>query len=127
MKRSQRLIIVLDLAEKEVTKAGEILEKARQQLQAEEQKLENLRHFYQEYEKAFNSSTSGIRAQDIARQRTFLAQLSQAQQQQQYIIQQRRQLVASKQKNWQFAYLKQKAIAQLIERLKKDENLALTR
>lgn len=127
MKRSDRLLMVLDLADKDSKKAAEILEKARQQLSQEERKLEDLRHYYQEYEKIFTHSQTSVRAQDIARQRTFLGQLSQAQQQQHQIIEQRRQVVATKQKNWQFAYLKQKAIGQLIDRLRKDENLALTR
>lgn len=127
MKRSERLGVVLDLATKTADKAAEVVAKVRQQLLAEEQKLEDLRRYYNEYEKVFSTQQTAIRALDMARQRAFLGQLTQAQQQQLVVIDQRRGLLAAKQKIWQVAHLKQQAIAQLIERLKKDENLALTR
>lgn len=127
MQRSQRLQVVLDLADKAVQNAAQVLETARQQLGSEEKKLTDLQHYYQEYSKLFDSQSQGVRALDVARQRTFLSQLQQAQQHQQQVIAQRRQLVATKQKLWHLAYLKQRAIAELITRLKKDENLALSR
>ncbi len=127
MKRSERLGLVLDLADKALKKAADVVESARQQLLTEQQKLEDLEHYYNDYSHSFAETLAGIRAQDVARQRAFLGQLSDAQKQQQLIVNQRGQLVANKQKLWHLAYLKQRAIEQLIQRLQKDETAALTR
>jgi flagellar protein FliJ len=126
MGRADRLHPVLSLAGKHLQEATTQLDAVRNHLNQEEKKLSDLESYYSDYEKTFTQQPAGT-AQALVRQRSFLHQLSQAHAQQQQVIGKYRHVLTQKQKIWQKAYLKQQAIFQLIERLKKDENLALSK
>lgn len=127
MSRSKRLQIVLELAEKSEKKAVDALEMARAQQQQDEQKLQELNQYYEDYEEAFRSPKPMIRAEEMQRQRSFLVQLSDARDQQNRVVEQRRVIYNGKQKLWQTAHLKRKAMADLISRLKHDEARLLSK
>jgi flagellar FliJ protein len=126
MGRAQRLQPVLQLADKQLKEAADQLDAVRKHIQQEEKKLADLEQYMLDYSANFQQNPART-AQDLVRQRSFLQQLSQARTQQQQVIGKYRQIVQQKQKLWQKAYLKQQAIFQLIERLKKDEFLALSK
>lgn len=126
MGRAERLQPVLQLADKHLKEAADQLDAVRKHIQQEEKKLADLEQYMLDYTENFNQHPART-AQDLVRQRSFLQQLSQARSQQQQVISKYRHIVQQKQKLWQKAYLKQQAIFQLIERLKKDEYLALSK
>ncbi|HEY6530438.1 MAG TPA: flagellar export protein FliJ [Cellvibrionaceae bacterium] len=126
MGRAERLQPVLHLADKQLKEAASQLDAVRDHIQQEEQKLKDLEQYYSDYTENFSQHPANT-AQALVRQRSFLQQLSQARTQQQQVIGKYRQILTQKQKIWQKAYLKQQAIAQLIERLKKDEFMALSK
>lgn len=125
--RSTRLLLVLTLLEKQLAKAREALQAAQQVLQQEQQKMQQLQAYYDDYATGINAPQQPLKAQDISRQRSLLNQLMQAKKQQQQLVQNRQQLVKNKYKLWHLAYLKKNALTQLIEKLKKNEALALTK
>lgn len=126
MQRSARLQVVLQLADAAVQKAAEQLEKTRALLEQAQQKHNELGQYYQDYQDTFNNSPAQPVA-TLARLRSFLHKLRDAQQQQQSLITHIQHSLKQQQKIWHQAYLKQRAISQLIERLKKDEQLLLSR
>lgn len=126
MGRADRLSPVLHLADKQLKEATAQLDAVRAHLNQEENKLKDLEGYYRDYAQNFTDNPAHT-AEALVRQRSFLQQLSQAQMQQQQVIGKYRQVLTQKHKIWQKAYLKQKAIAQLIDRLKKDELLALSK
>lgn len=126
MGRADRLQPVLHLADKHLKEATAQLDAVRDHVQQEEKKLQDLEQYYSDYTDNF-STNPAITAHALVRQRSFLQQLSQARTQQQQLIAKYRQILAQKHKIWQKAYLKQQAIFQLIERLKKDELLTLSK
>lgn len=113
--------------EKQLIQAQEALQAAQKQWQIEQQKLQQLHQYYEEYNTAFNQSQQPLNAQDISRQRSLLNQLMLAKKQQQQLVAQRQQLVKSKYKRWHLAYLKKTALTQLIEQLQKHEALVLSK
>jgi flagellar protein FliJ len=126
MGRADRLQPVLQLAEKQLKEATQQLDALRDHVNNEEKKLQDLEQYYSDYTQNFTQNPA-CTAHALVRQRSFLQQLAQARTQQQQLISKYRQVLAQKHKIWQKAYLKQQAIFQLIERLKKDELLTLSK
>ena len=127
MKRSQRLNTILLLANEAERQAAEAYQLVNKVLLEEVQKYQDLCDYYTEYEAFFNRSHSLVNACDISRQRSFLIQLTDAKLQQNQVIFQRRTLVESKKIIWQKAHLKRLAMADLIQRIKADEDRALSK
>jgi flagellar protein FliJ len=126
MNRAERLQPVLTLANKHLQEALVQLDAVREHVHQEEKKLSDLDAYYTDYSQNFSQQPANT-AQALVRQRSFLQQLSQARTQQQQVIGKYRKILAQKYKIWQKAYLKQQAIFQLLERLKKDEALTLNK
>lgn len=127
MSRAKRLVIVLNLAERTEQQAAQASELARRLWQEDQHKLEDLCQYYADYEASFAGSSACRRAEDIARQRGFLSQLSEAKQQQSAVVEKRLSICNTKQKLWQQARLKRKALQELIQRLEADEAKLLSR
>lgn len=122
--RSKRLAVVLDLAVREEEAAAKTFQHA-QRIYAEEQhKLTQLREYFAEYQSHF-ASIKQLRVEELVKQRSFLQQLTQAQNQQQAQLQRMAELLEQQRQTWQRAHLKRQKMAELIERYKADENLAL--
>lgn len=127
MSRSKRLNLVLDLAGRKENKAAEAFEMARRLWTEDQEKMQDLQRYYNDYEHAFTRPAARMRAQDIVQQRGFLTQLAEALRQQQQVVDHRRSIADNKQSDWQSARLKRRALEELIGRLKADEQRALTR
>lgn len=126
MSRAKRLSLVLDIAERAENKAAEAFEMARRLLQEDQDKLADLQRYYADYEQSFSQPTL-LRAQDIMQQRSFLQRLAEAVRQQEQIVERRGSIAESKQKDWRTAHLKRRALQELIERVRADEQKVLTR
>lgn len=124
-KKSQRLNIVLELAERDEREATDAVQLFRKRLLEEQQRLDELKIYYREYEERFSRQRSGIRASDIANQRQFLVELThmQSRQAQQIMIVEKG--LNQKLEVWRRCHLKYQALEQLIARLKKEENQLL--
>ncbi|MFL0799179.1 MAG: flagellar FliJ family protein [Agarilytica sp.] len=75
---SKRLGVVVDMAKREEDKAAALLDEKRNALVAEEIRLNDLKEYYEEYETQFKQTTKILRAEDFAKNRNFLHQLSQS-------------------------------------------------
>ncbi len=126
MLRSQRMQVVLDLAERSEQRAAQALQQARAQLAQEQQKQQDLQAYLSDYETTFAQQTQPA-VPELLRQRSFLGQLRKAIGQQQVLIEQAARALRHHHKLWHQAYLKKRAVMNLIERLKRDEQLQLSR
>lgn len=124
--RSKRLAVVLDLAEREKDQATQEFELARQQCLQEEQKLTQLIDYYRDYQQSFAAKKS-LRVEELIKQRSFLDQLAQAQKQQQALIRSAQANLETKRAAWQKSHMKHKNLAQLINRYRVQEELALSK
>lgn len=127
MSRATRLQIVLELADTAESKAANAYEMANKLLREDEGKLEELCSYYDDYESLFAGSPAQMRVDDIARQRGFLIQLTEAKKQQYQVIEQRKKIAETKQAAWQKTYIKRRALSDLIDRLKADEEKSLSK
>lgn len=127
MSRAKRLNLVLDIAERAENKAAEAFELARRMWQEDQEKMADLQRYYEDYEQTFSRPAVRLRAQEIVQQRSFLQQLAEALRQQGQIVERRRLIADNKQMDWRTAHLKRRALQELIERVKADEQKVLTR
>ncbi len=119
--------MVLDIATRTENKAAEAFEMARRLWQEDRDKMADLQRYYEDYETSFTQPSVRLRAQDIAQQRGFLQQLAEAVRQQVQIVERRRTIADAKQQDWRTAYLKRRALEELVARVRADEQRLLTR
>lgn len=125
--RAQRLDIVLDLAERTEQKAAQAYELARRLWQEDTQKLKDLEVYCMEYEASISTARVVRRAQDMVRDRGFLQQIYRARQQQESVVKQREGLAEQKKQLWHKSHLKHRALRNLIQRMREDEQKSLNR
>lgn len=121
--RSQRMQVVLVLAERQEQAAAERVGAARQQLRAEEEQLSQLQEYAQQYLNAYGACKDNVRAEQLMGYSSFLQRLEQAkndQQQRLSRVQQQLDVVIGV---WQQAYQKRESIKNLIQKLKHEEAL----
>lgn len=119
--------LVLDFAERAEKKAAEAFEMARRLWQEDQEKMTELQRYYEDYEHTFTQPAIRVRVQDIVQQRGFLQQLAEALRQQEQVVGRRRAIADSKQTAWRTAHLKRRALQELIERIRVDEQRVLGR
>ncbi len=127
VQRSQRLGIVLTLAEREEQAAGLQLQQARQSLSREQQQLEQLQQYNRDYLARINGQHSGLRGEDFISYRQFLQQLQQAEQAQANTVQRWQRQLQHLTGAWQQKYRRRQRIADWIARLRAGEELVLDR
>lgn len=125
--KSERLQVVLDMADREEKSATDSVEEIRAKLQAEEEKLQGLINYYDEYASDFGQSEKLTTARQIQMQRTFLEKLSEAKAQQQLQIQNVNARLQEKIEIWRKIYLKNKSLHDYVSRLRLDEQKQLTK
>lgn len=123
--KSQRLTVVLELAERDEREATEAVQIFRARLEQEQQRLEELKIYYREYEERFSRQRSGIRATEIANQRHFLIELTHMQARQVQQIGLVEKGLNQKLEVWRRCHLKYQSLDQLITRIKKEEHQLL--
>lgn len=122
MKRSKRLQVVLDLAERRKQEADKILGEAQGRLTKGEQALEQLQGYYNEYVNNFYSAgASGVSLGQIQNHQAFVQKLQAAIEQQTRANQMERAQLERVREHWQAAYGRHKAIDSLVEKAKTEE------
>jgi len=122
IKRSQRMLTVLQLAVRTEEGAASQLEQSRRQLEQARQQLQQVEEYQQGYIQSLNQPKSGQSAYSMINDRRFLEQLSFVCQTQAGQIEQLRQNEDQCLQNWQTCYQRRRNIEQLIEKLKQDES-----
>ena len=125
--RADRLHIVLEMAEKAENQAAEVFNQARTQHEQAQKKLEDLAAYCLDYQEGLGVLGGRQSAETIARSRGFLGQLMQAKRQQQQIVVQYLKLVEQKKQSWHKSHLKHRALKDLINRFKADDQKVLNR
>lgn len=125
IKRSRRMVIVLQMAEREEDTAARQLQQSRNQVAQAEQQLQQIEEYQQGYTQALNQPKAGVSAYAMINDRRFLQQLHVVCQSQMAQIRQLRDQEARCLSQWQQSYQRRRNIEQLITRLKQDENALL--
>lgn len=114
-KKSERLDVVRQLAEREQEKAAKAFEQSRAALEQEQDKLVELDRYAQEYERQFIDHAH-IRASELIRQRSFLSQLADVRRQQQAAIARFERQVEHDKHLWHQSHLKLKAVTSVVQK-----------
>ncbi len=123
MKRSIRMKVVVDLAQRQEDAAAKQFKQCQEALQQELQRLDELKTYYDDYEAKFNSKTGGLRANEIADSRLFLQRLNDAQSAQQLNIQRIKAEFDRAKLIWHQAHLKRQNLCDLVVRYREEEQL----
>ena len=125
--RSQRMKIVVEMAKRDEDAAITAFQQAQKALAAEQKKLSDLNQYYSGYENYFSSNQQNLRASDFQNARLFLQQLSDAKKSQQFQINKIEKLLEEKQNTWHVSHLKHKSLMDLVERMRREESLQLSK
>ena len=104
--KTQRLELILELAQKDVDAAADVFSQAKNKLTTERQKLDEILDYLNDYAAACEGSGTTLSPEQMIRQRAFVNQLSQAQTQQRHLIAQSERTLEDKKGVWQQAHLK---------------------
>lgn len=110
-KRSERMQIIVDLALVAESQAARNLSEAQNELAFERQRLEDIKNYYQSYQKQFDKTTQRMSAQDLSNSRAFLSNLDHARQVQCTQIMHSEQKVDLAREQWRNSHLKSDAMA----------------
>lgn len=122
MKRSKRLKVVLDLAERKRKQADQWLAEAQNRVLQHEQTLQQLQQYYTEYANQFYAGGSeGVSVQQLHTHQAFMNKLRQAIEQQKRAKQMDEAQLQQVKAHWQSAYGYFKAIDSLVDKAKVDE------
>lgn len=122
---SQRLSVVVDMARRKEDDAAKRLELKRRQLDDEVQRLEDLKEYYQEYEVRFKQNQTAVRAQEFAKKRDFLNQLSQSCDIQKLQVQHVQNEFNAAINEWHQCHLKTEKLNEYVDTLTQQEKTAL--
>lgn len=125
VKRSQRMKLVLQLAERAEEAAAQQLQLSREQLQEAEQQLQQVTEYQLEYQAQINAKLKPKHVAEMINDREFLQQLGDVEMAQQHKRRQLQQFSEQALKQWQGLYQRRKNIESLIQRLQTSENLIL--
>ncbi|MBR9911633.1 MAG: flagellar export protein FliJ [Gammaproteobacteria bacterium] len=120
--RSQRMTVVLQLANRAEEAAVNALNDSRENVERAREQLEQISRYQQEYTRQLNAKTAGLSAQNMINDRRFLQQLGQALSAQQQQILQLQQAETGCLRNWQQCYQRRQGIEKLIQSLKSAED-----
>lgn len=123
MKRSKRLLVVLDLAERKRKQADQWLSQSQSKVQQAEATLEQLRSYHSDYANNFYQvGASGISPGQIQTHQAFMQKLRSAVQQQENALQMDRAQLEKVKEYWQDAYQHFKAVEMLVDKIKRQES-----
>lgn len=125
MQRSERLSVVVDLAKRDEEAAAKVLQSTLLAVQQEQQRLQDLQRYYDEYDSRFRSITHTMRAEQLGASRQFLQQLKEScTVQQQQILRVEHQLEQAK-GVWREKHLKHDNLKKFVQRVRQEEIKAL--
>ncbi len=120
-KKSERVNLVIQMAAEQENAAAQALQHAQQEELAARQRLMDLKAYYAEYDKRFQSQTQALRGADLAHARGFLANLSDACRAQTLLVAQCERKVEEARQQWQQAHLKTDNLERYQSRCRDDE------
>lgn len=123
--RAKRMKIVLTLAEKAEDEAAKRLKEQADLVKLEQEQLEGLKAYSDQYLQSYSSLRSGVTAQDMINYSGFISRLAEAIKEQQLKIERLQQGLDKLKAQWSITHQKRKALEDLIERMKKEESVAL--
>ena len=122
MKKSKRLLPVQQLAERRRKNAEQVLGQAQQQLQAEQDKLVQLRTYLEDYQRDLvTTGKAGVTMEQLQRLQSFKQRLGDALGQQQRQIEFSAQAVDQAKLAWQATRGREQAMDSLISRIRGQE------
>lgn len=123
--RSQRMHIVLTLAQKAEDDAAQKVKEQADILQQEIRQLEELKSYSGQYLQAYANLRDGVSAQEMINYSGFINRLAEAIKEQENKKERVRQGLDKLKLLWAEKHQKRKTLNDLIERLKKEESVAL--
>ena len=128
MKKSSRFKPIQQLTEAREQDAAKALGKSNQKLGEQEQRLQDLLEYHQEYQHYFQQrGQSGITAAKLQELQRFLHNLNQAIEQQRRIVELARHELKQYRQQWQQAHGRTMAIGKVVERYRSDEAIQADR
>lgn len=124
MKRSKRLRVVLDLAERKRKQAEQLLGQTQSRVKQGEATLLQLQDYYSDYANSFYSAgSSGVTPGQLQTHQAFMHKLRVAVEQQKNALLMDRAQLEKVQEHWQAAYKHFKSVSTLVDKLKREELL----
>ena len=120
MQRSKRMKVVVEMAQRAEDDAAAQLAKSRQELDEELQRLNDLEHYYQEYDQRFQN-TPAVRADQLSANRQFLQQLRDTCSAQGVQVKRAEHLLEAAKGYWRDQHLKHKNLKNYVEKLRAQE------
>lgn len=120
-KKSIRIQVAVDLAQRAEDSAAQQLMDARNLVVAERLKRDEIQTYYINYKTMFSVQTQGVRASDLERNRSFLSRLDDALKQQEKNIVRAESAVELMLDNWRHMHLKKSAMDDYQERCVQEE------
>lgn len=121
-KRSTRMQLILQLAERDEQVAVDALQQNRQQLNDVEEQLIQIRDYQREYLQRVNGKISGLSAREMITDRQLIQQLSVAEDAQLLKFGQSEKYVDMAMQYWQKLHQRRKNIEELIGKMRHTEN-----
>lgn len=121
-KRSTRMQLILQLAERDEQVAVDALQQNRQQLNDVEEQLIQIRDYQREYLQRVNGKVSGLSAREMITDRQLIQQLSVAEDAQLLKFGQSKKYVDMAMQYWQKLHQRRKNIEELIGKMRHTEN-----
>ncbi|UTF60792.1 flagellar export protein FliJ [Gilvimarinus sp. DA14] len=126
-KRSQRLGVVLMLAERHEQEAADYLARHQKLVDEQRQKASELADYRTGYVEQYAGAQSGMRPEELSRYSQFIQQLGDAIKQQESAVAQLIEQLVKLRQHWHGQHLRRRAIEDLITRLRKGEDQAAER
>lgn len=123
-KRSKRLQVVLDLAERKRKQADQLLAEAQNRVLQDQQTLDQLQQYYSDYANNFyTDGAAGVSASQLHTYQAFMHKLRQAIAQQQQARQINEAQLERVKAHWQSVYGHFKAIDSLVDKARDEERI----
>lgn len=123
--RSQRMQVVLVLAERKEQQAGQQFSQYRAQVDAEKEQLRQLEDYAAQYLNTYSERKTGVRPHELIAYSSFIQRLAAARKDQETRIARMQLNLNRLQQLWQQAYQKRESLKDLIARLHQEESVAL--
>src|SRR5690554_1006140 len=123
--RSKRMQVVLMLAERTEQAAAQRLGQYRDQVSAEQEQLQQLIEYTEQYLHSHTERTTGIHADELISFSNFIQRLGAAKKEQELKLARMQQTLDQIQQDWREKYQKRHSIQELITRLQHEENALL--
>jgi len=123
-KRSKRLQIVLDLAEKKKQQADQFLAASRQRVEQDKRTLQQLEQYMAEYHDNYlGENAEGCSGAQLHAQQAFMQKIQDAQDTQKQAMEQNRKELEVVEQHWKEAYARLQGITKLTEKARQQEIL----